>query len=396
MRKAKYMRSITHKQSGAVSLFVVVFSALLITVITVGFVGIMIRNQRQASDNDLSQSAYDSAVAGVEDGKRAILRYVNCTNTPTSDCGSVVANMAAQTCTNIVGDLMGVNVDSDGEVKLQGSSNTLNQAYTCVKIELNTPNYLGTLEKDGSKLIPLVGESAYDRIRIDWFMQKDLATGNSAKIPTFSLSGQKLMLTNSNWTATNNNIPSIMRAQLIQYDSDGVVLSSFDNNTATGSNANTLFLYPTGIVSSILSFSSDTRRGSLASPLKQIYCESDLDLAVAPGYACSATIILPSPIDTPPISTGNRQAYLNLTSLYSKANYQVTLLDSAGNTVRFAGVQPEIDSTGRANDLFRRVKSRVEMTNNSNLVPEAAVDVEEKLCKDYIFYTNAALTNGCV
>ena len=72
-------------ESGGVSLFVVIFTAILITIITVGFTRFVIGYQQQTQRNDLSERAYNSALAGVEDAKRVLVAYTKvCANSPSS------------------------------------------------------------------------------------------------------------------------------------------------------------------------------------------------------------------------------------------------------------------------------------------------------------------------
>jgi Tfp pilus assembly protein PilX len=380
------MKSSRYYQSGAVSLFIVVFTALLLTVVTVGFIRLMVQTQQQASAIDLSKSAYDSAQAGVEDAKRAILQYESvCASGDVSGCTDAKKNLDSPDC-NIA--LTNVVTSQNGEVKVQQSSGdvtTFDQAYTCVKVILDTPNYQASLNQDTSKLIPLVGLSDFDSIKIDWFSARDLQdTTKNVNVPTVA-QGTSL-LSQSSWiSSTTPNQPSIMRAQLMQVGDNGFKLSDFDGATnAQGiSNANTLFLYPSAIVSSPLTFASNVRKSPSAPTA--VHCSTTLNSG---GYACSATITLPSPI-----GGGARIAYLNLTSLYRSSSYQVTLL-SGGSTVDFDGVQPEVDSTGRSNDLFRRVQSRVEAV--SGIYPQAAVQVSGNLCKSFSVTDNAAdYTDTC-
>lgn len=389
----------TNKQYGAVSLFVVIFAMLLLSVVTVSFLRIMMTDQRQASDVDLSQSAYDSALAGVEDGKRAILRYQEaCANDP-GQCDTYATQLSTDECNTAV-RIGGVVPGGTGEVLVQqsqsGTDRSLNQAYTCVTMDLNTDDYTGTIPEGGSKFIPLKGVSSFGQVQISWFSQEDLTTPTaSVSVPAKNAGTPLSLPTKAAWPA---NRPSILRAQLLQYG-DQFTLNDFDYITSSSqANAMTLFLYPTSNGSVSDGFlGRDVRRGETSpNPAADDQSGSPLPIRcttstlTSGGYACNATLSLPQPINN-----GARTAYLRLTSFYKGTNFKVQLRTGVWNTlVQFKGVQPLIDSTGRANDLFRRVQSRVELTDTTFPYPEAAVDVTTEFCKDFTVINAAPLIEG--
>lgn len=399
----KMSRVIDRKECGAVSLFIVIFTMLLITIITVGFVRLMLNDQRQATTTDLSQSAYDSAMAGVEDAKRALIDYQHqCSSAsgvlPT-DCELALKNIQDDSgqptaCNNALKRVVG---DVTGEVVIKQTSGdiSLQQAYTCVKINLTTPDYLGTLDKDSNKLVPLVGTGAFNKVKIEWFSVKDLPSGVVATDLFKSTSLNPPLFTPDNWDSwggsTNLNTPSVIRAQLIQFSTSGFNLGSFDS----GKNVNTTFLYPVSSDSSVSSspaLPDSVRMYPTRYPVP-IKCASDLS---NDGYACSATLNLSDPDGG---NKDNRVAYLNIMSLYKKANFRIVMY-SDSTIVPFDGVEPEIDSTGRANDLFRRVVSRVQFTDANFPYPQAAVDITGNFCKNFSVTDSmddyvSSDTNGC-
>lgn len=364
-----------NNQSGAVSLFVVIFTALLITVVTVSFIRIMVSDQQQATASDLAQSAYDSAQAGVEDGKRAILKLQSiCNSGISTDCAQGAITVTSNTCnsaTGWLGDIAGSGNKSDSEVKIAtGGSNKLDQAYTCLKIKTDTDDYLGSLGVDDNKLIPLVGLDDFNKIKIEWFNNKDLDSNiTSINVPNSS-NGTPLPSKDSWTNPSSPNRPAIMRAQLIQFDSSFSV-----NDFETNSGSSSLFLYPSNKINTNISFIDNTRKTATVKPT-QIHCEDNLS---ASNYACSATISLPATV-----LAGSHNTYLNLESLYKNSNFRITLLNSSGGPVRFNGIQSIIDSTGRANDYFKRVSVRVEMTDINFPYPTMAVDTTGNICKDFI------------
>jgi len=356
------------KQSAAVSLFVVIFATLLITIVTVSFARIMIKGQQQATTIDLSQSAYDSALAGVEDAKRALLRYQSICDSG-GDCSLAKDKIESKTCNEAINTLKDVEYSNE-EVKIQtDSSNLLDQAYTCVKINLNTIDYLGSLAKDESDFIPLKGVSDFDRIKIEWFNLED--AGSTGIVGLISPVGTIPLP--ATWSAK----PPILKTQMIQFG-DNFRLDDFDNDEGS---TDSLFLYPSRTGASNVSFVSDKHQTPSNSPLR-IDCDSDISSG---GYSCSATIMVNSSMDN---------KFLRLSSIYNKTNYRITLLNGS-NIVEFNSVQPEVDSTGRTNDMFRRVKSRVELNTNFPY-PEATIDVTGNLCKDFIITNNVKYySNSC-
>ncbi|HUC96606.1 MAG TPA: hypothetical protein VMR16_02995 [Candidatus Saccharimonadales bacterium] len=371
-----------NNQLGAVSLFVVIFATLLITVVTVSFISIMIQSQQRATANNLSQSAYDSAQAGVEDGKRAILLLQRiCSPDPTThECTNAAGNYTLSSpCNAAVSQLSDYKL-TNNEVKIQtGQNSNLNQAYTCVKISMDTDDYIASLDKDSSQIVPLAGTAPFSSIKLDWFDQNDLQ-GSSTDI-NLPEPGETSLLSQGDWVSVNNpNLPSIMRTQLIEFNNNtGFSLSDLDSNNKNTSN-DTLFLYPSPLSNvGTINFTDDARPpvGTAGAPT-QVSCSKSLAIG---GYACSATLELPYTVGT------DYTAYLNLKSLYRSSSFRVTLINSDGSTVSFNGVQPMIDSTGRANDLFRRVQTRVEMTNGNFPYPQGEIYITGNLCKTF-FVTN--------
>lgn len=372
------------KERGAVSLFVVIFAALLLTIVTVGFVQLMLKDQRQATVNDLSQSAKDAALAGVEDAKRLLLLDQSCrdgTAASTIDCAAITSALTPAPGKNetecntlssagIVGE---TNNETIIQKTLGDNSSKLDQAYTCVKVGVNTGNYEGTLDVNKSMMVPLSGVGTFDSIEISWFSNQDISSVTTDPKVAFPTTGADVSLPRVG-TKWQFNSPALMRTQLIQ-TGGGFKLSDFnDSQPGNKSDTNTLFLYPSATGVDTKDFALDARRSPTNAP-QQVHCEDSLASA---AYACKVTIALPSPIDG---NAANRNAFLRLTALYNNSHFSVKL-KNAGSDVLFNRVQPEVDSTGRANDVFRRVKARVELKGEF-AYPEAAIDMTGNLCKNF-------------
>lgn len=365
------MRVLRPRESGAAAIFIVVFASLLLMVITLSFVRLMLIDQSQATTNDLSQSAYNSALSGVEDGKRLLLLQQSCSGaTPPSAAICAAANTAinADKCNTIQAGLAVVGVD---EAAVGAAA--LDQAYTCVKITTDTLDYQKTLSAGQSQIIPLKSTSVFNTVAISWYSNEDLSSGTTA-----ALTGGATTPLTTTWPA---NAPPIIRAQFIQ-TGGSFTLADFDTNKG----ANSVFLYPKSAGTNIYDTAIDARRTPSSGPVG-VRCTPGF----AAKYACTIRITYNQP--PAPVTFANRGAYLRLNSIYGDAHYSVQLFNNA-TPVTFDGVQPLIDVTGRANDMFRRVLARVELAG-SFVYPEAAIDLRNDLCKDFSVTDDSYTANTC-
>lgn len=401
---------ITHRQSGAVSIFVVIFAILLMSVVTISFLRIMVDDQNRASDNDLAQSAYDSAQAGVEDAKRALLWYAEQCKTLTAEqCETLGVQMATDECNAAIVNVAEVGVSSDtdggvgvGEVKVQSAADesesnpdaALNQAYTCVTTTIDTEDYVGSLSVNQPVLVPLITTRPFSAVTVEWFSRDDVSnTDGDVVVPAAGGTTQPL-LAQADWP---NDTPPVLRAQYMQVGSS-FTLGGFDyyDSGAAQSNTNTLFLYPkTGGNTEAVIAERDIRQveggnqvpSESSSAPYPVSCTNNVS---AGNYACSVKLNVPQPMGGGDAAA----AYLLLTPFYTATHYRVTLTASDGTAVLFNGVQPMVDSTGRASDIFRRVQSRIDLYATTPYI-SGAVDVTGSFCKDFGVTNTQYIAGSC-
>lgn len=370
-------RASTLQQRGVSAIFIVIFAAMLFSLIAVSFTGLMVREQSRSNDDEQSQGAYDAALVGVEDGKRVLADCINGANS------TACAAIDAEAC-NTINHAAGNPLDNSetvirSDTSSTGSGEQLNMAHTCVVVKRDTDAVEKTIPSDTSAIIKLDAVGAdFDRVELSWYSEDDIESSGDP-LALWSNSGQPLPALGS-WQAGS---PPLLRVQLIQYEA-GSYNAAGDFRDAPYSMTGYLYPHTSGLnLTNPFSFESVRRSGTLAP--SQVEC-------VTPGvsgYSCNVTLDVPKPGGW----AGDRVAYLRVMPFYGDTSISLKLRDGSGPLL-FDDVQPTIDSTGRANDLFRRVLARVEQKSDFPL-PRATVDITDNFCKTlFVGYASSGISNN--
>lgn len=418
-------------RQGAASFYIVAFSTLLLTIIAVSFATVILSELSRSSRSDVSQSAYDSALAGVEDAKAAYLNYQSCLNqgavkteinyaNASLTCGEIIHYMEQATdepgssACDAVGHVLGRLAKSEsGAVTVEENSqagNNMSQAYTCVKVNPVLDDYRSQLTSDtSSRLITVhldnASASAIRSLRLSWYSDVDGTI--------FNYSNYNNGVVFPQLSATRVAVPPTISIQLIQ-TAPTFTLAQLESSQGNSTDRGTLYLVPVKTTDAASSSTHKNRTdgylGAYNFSIADNYISTDgfvksndktaLNVPYTVycpenstnEFACSVAIDIPNPVGD---TKRNADTFMFVVSLpYGQPDTDFSLeLCKVGGTqcdeiaysnrtnpsdgvkARFRGTQIGVDSTGRADVLFRRVEARIDTTDIYFPHPEYAVQL---------------------
>lgn len=347
MIKNKRLQS---NESGMAAITVTLIILGIVTLIAVGFANLMRREQRQALDQQLSTQAFYAAESGVNIARDAVDAAIASDEVlEINDCAANSSPIASG------GGAIGVNT---------------NVSVSCLLID-TTPDILSkkldTTDSSWVTKVQSANNTNIDRIVISWG-----STENNAPfvIDAASVNGN-LLLPSGSGTDRWGNTTGIVRAMLIPdtTDRDDLIAQSFH-----------AFLYPNDR-NTVNDTTNNSAVYGTAPPSQGKFLKGN----------CSAASTAPNPCSVTITGVNRTAAFLRLKAIYNGVNVTVQAFAAGSSTpLELANAQAEIDATGKAADVLRRIKVSVPLTTGSSVYPEFAVEAFESICKRFNVWPGGA------
>lgn len=348
-------KNILRQENGMVSIIVTMLIMIVLTIIVLGFAQLARREQRQALDRQLNTQAFYAAESGINDAYDTFLGKT----TGIDSCYG-----ADEYFSN---DLLKMNPKLDGSAGI---------GYTCLLVDPSPP-YLDYNPVGSDTTVARITNTNLSKIRISW-VQKDGNTG-------FKSSGALSFPPETEW-GSGTGVLRLSLSPLNIIDRSHLI-----NNTFTA------FLYPNS--GAIKTNGTSDYSASLADKANQgqiISGKCNINNKPSDGFPLACNVDITS------LTNKTKGFMLAFRSIYTDSHVIIKgyVDNGAGgyNETSLTGAQMLVDSTGKANDVIRRVKVRLPMYNNSNLFPNAAVWSTTDFCKRIIIHETMLQednTTGC-
>ena len=324
------------RQEGLVAIIVTMVVMIILSLMVVAFARLMRREQRQSLDRQLNTQAFYAAETGINDAVKALKSDPELTTS--GECADPV----------------------DFPHTLDATTQ-----YSCLIID-SAPKSLeySDIGTDSPRVIPIKpigGGGKINQINFSW-QAKDGATDFDC--PDGSLPSSSLPPADS-WTCDTGMI----RLDLVPIPTG--VGANWRNKL--NEDLRTIFLYPASDVATPTNYAIGTETGKIL----RVNCHTLMTLR-----HCQVNLTGLSP---------SNDYYLRIMSLYRSSAVTIQGIKPGGGVVRLSGAQAIIDSTGRANDVLRRVQVRVSLDSLSSnggsgpVPPVNALQTASKICKLYAY-----------
>ncbi len=320
-------------QKGAVSLISVVIFIIIIMIVIMGYLASALSQQRTATNFDLSTRAYYSAESGIQDALRAL-----------ADNPSLSKN----TCTPYGGAAAGKLGNTNGyDYGLE---------YTCQIIDPEPGEVRGITEPNQTtamfRLNPKTNNA--QKLRIKWSLT------NQSNGVVYEARDRQDLPQITDWQA--NKFNPMLRISLINHPLSSITRNQISQRVA--------FLNPADTDDPI----TFKRNADVAESdtLTNANCTNRTN-----EYRCEKIITLDG------YDFGADAVYLRIGSVYAATDFQVELLDSNNNPIDLTQTQVAVDVTGRAKDVYRRVRQAFPLSGGyfEDHDIDAAVVSAEGICK---------------
>jgi hypothetical protein len=304
-------KSVASNQQGFASLVIGLVLVLVLALLTVGFAQLTRHEQQQSLGNALSTQAYYASESGINDAVKAIKSGTLTTSTPNVNTNNCLTLPLPGTTSNVINTTDAVS-------------------YSCVLLSLQTGDLqFGNVGVEGAETMVFNTTAPLSTLTVDWG-SADAHVNFNTPFPSFKPV--------NSWTA----FPGLLQFSI----------TPLTNPTRANllNNSFMAYAYPkSGVGPNQVNYSTAANaQGAIVSG----QCA-----ATNTPYACKMTIRnLP----------GAGGPYLiHFLNFYDASNVDITGTTAAG-AATFVGGQAQIDVTGKAQDVLKRLRVRVPLDSNTN------------------------------
>lgn len=327
-----------HDESGLVSMTVTSILILVITITVMAFAQMVRTEQRQALDAQLSSQAFYAAESGVN-AARAYIEdtFLNAglTVPEKTECGSTQAAYE------------GLSTEIDSETSTGFSCLLITDTPRSLEYDLSQPN--------SSVVFPIESTAALSSVNFSW-TPEDGASNAHAACPA-SLASNPALPTADAWGACGY---ALLRVDLVpmsgtasQAELMGATYTAFMHPTRSGGTSN----YTGSGVTNI--------NGGTANQ------------GTRPSAHCTATAC-----NLRVNNLSDTKYYARVMNLYRGTKLTVTARTTGSTNEQLRGAQVMIDSTGKSQDILRRIQVRVPLVGGGTY-PDYAIMSTDSLCKQF-------------